>query len=380
LDWVFLNTPTFFIRDPGKYPDLVHATKRNPRSNLKDPDMFWDFFSSNPETVHQIMMIFSDRGTPDGFHQQHGFGGTTFKWCKEDGTFHYVKVHVKYEDGVKTLSAADATRLAGEDPDYGTRKLFDAIEAGNFPEWVVYIQMMTLEQAEGVYRHIAFDVTKIWPHAEFPLRPIGRLVLNKNPENFFDEIEQLGFAPAHMIPYIEPSPDPLLQSRLFIYPDTQRYRLGVNNQQLPCNAPIYKVANFQRAGTASSVSQGSRPNYLSSIPSLSFAGPPNAIDSQINDNNRHERFDGTVYRELTIISVDDFVQPRALWNYWNDSEKEAFISNVSGSLIHIKNPDILVNQLLVFYQVDPEIARRIYDRIVGVNQRMDLPPWMNIRF
>ncbi|KAJ7802092.1 catalase [Mycena olivaceomarginata] len=362
LDWVCLNTPTFFIRDPAKYPDLVHATKRNPRTNLKDHDMYWDFFSSNPETVHQIMMILSDRGTPDGFHQQHGFGGTAFKWCKEDGTFHYVKVHVKLNGQVKCLCG---NRLAGEDPDYGTRILHEAIEASNFPEWTVKIQTMTQEQAEGEYNHIAFDVTKVWPHAEFPLRPIGKLVLNKNPENCFDEIEQLGFAPAHMIPYIEPSPDPLLQCRLFIYPDTPRYRLWANNQQLPCNAPIRNVAKFQRAGTASFISQGRRPNYQSSTQSLSFDSPPNAIDSQVNNNHRHERFDGTI-----LTSIDDFVQPRALWKYWDKVEQAAFISNVSSGLGLVGSLQILYNQLLVFYQVDPEIAHLIEKTI----QRKDLPP------
>ncbi|KAJ7626526.1 catalase [Mycena polygramma] len=350
LDWVLLNTPTFFIRDPAKYPDLVHATKRNPRTNLKDPDMYWDFFSSNPETVHQIMMIFSDRGTPDGFHQQHGHGGTTFKWCKEDKTFTYVKVHVKREGGVKTLSADEATKLAGTDPDYGTRILYEAIEAGNktgeFPKWTVYIQTMKKEQAEGEYSNIAFDVTKVWPHAEFPLRPIGELVLNKNPENYFDEIEQLAFAPAHMIPYIEPSPDPLFQARLFIYSDTQRYRLGVNNQQLSCNAPSNKVSNYQRAGAASIASQGRLPNYqTSSTESFSFDGPKNAIDSQINDNTRHEKFDGTVYRALSELTSDDFVQPRTLWEKcWNKDKQTAFINNISDSLKGVKDKAIVAKQ------------------------------------
>jgi catalase len=359
-DLVLLSTPTFFIRDPGKYPDLVHATKRNPQTNLKDPDMFWDFFSSNPESVHQIMIIFSDRGTPDGFHQHHGHGGTTFKFCQDNDTFHYVKIHVKFNHGFKTLTSAEATKLAGTDPDYGTRKLFEDIDSGDFPQYTVYIQTMTAAEAEGKYRNITFDVTKIWPQAIFPLREIGRLVLNRNPQNFFDEIEQLAFAPAHLIPYIEHSPDPLLQARLFIYPDTQRYRLGVNNEQLPCNVPIRPVANFQRAGAASFVSQGSRPNILTSIPDLNFVGPRGAIDSQIKDNHRHERFDGTAFRDLTFISADDFEQPRDLWlRVWNDEKRQAFVDNVAESLILVKDSRIQDNQLLVFRQVDPYLADRV---------------------
>ncbi|KIK57498.1 hypothetical protein GYMLUDRAFT_246844 [Collybiopsis luxurians FD-317 M1] len=365
LDWVLLNTPIFFIRDPGKYPDLTHATKRNPQTNLKDHDMFWDFFSSNPETVHEILFLFSDRGTPDGYHQEHGHAGTTFKWCKEDGTFHYVKLHVKAVGGFKTLTAAQATTLAGTNPDYGTQKLYEAIKNGDNPTYTVYIQTMTLEQAQGQYRNIALDVTKVWPHAMFPLREIGRIVLNKNPENYFDEIEQLAFAPAHLIPYIEHSPDPLLQARLFMYPDTQRYRLGVNNKQLPCNTPIPKFVNFQRAGAASFVSQGSRPNYLSNIfQPLKFDGPTGAIDSQIRNNHRQEHFDGSVYRDLSEITVDDFVQPRDLWlRVWNDKERETFVENVSEHLKLVQNKTIQYNQLLIFCHVNEDLAARVASAI-----------------
>ncbi|KAF8808764.1 catalase [Phlegmacium glaucopus] len=379
FDWVLLNTPTFFIRDPAKYPDLVHVTKRNSRSNLKDPDMLWDFFSQNTETAHQVMMIFSDRGTPDGFHQQHGFSGTTFKLCKTVSAkptqtdFVYFKLHVKTKE-VKTLTAAQATVLAGTDPDYGTRKLYDAIEAHKFPEWTVSIQTMKPTDAMGKYKHIAFDVTKVWPHTDFPLREIGKLVLNKNPENYFDEIEQLAFSPSHLIPYIEPSPDPLLQARLFIYPDTQRYRLGVNNQ----------VANYQRAGAASVSSQGGRPNYMSSTQGLKFDGPPGAIDSQIMDNKRHELFDGTAYRDLSIAAPSDYLQPAKLWEIMKrDQKDDTFVENVSGSLKLVKNRNIVMKQRMlysacqqscylhlppsvsVFKNVDKELADRI-GMVVGV--------------
>ncbi|KAF8624970.1 hypothetical protein AX15_005609 [Amanita polypyramis BW_CC] len=349
-DWVFLNTPTFFIRDPAKYPDLVHATKRNPQTNLKDPDMFWDYFSQNPETIHQLMMIFSDRGTPNGFHHQNGFGVNTFVLSQANGDFHYVKFHLKLPNGgqVQTLTSAEAVRLAGTDPDYGTRILFNDIKAGTFPKWDVDIQVMTREQAASEqWRYIVFDVTKVWPQASFPLHKIGELVLNKNPENFFDEIEQIGFAPAHLLPYIEPTPDPLMQARLFIYPDAQRYRLGVNNGQLPTNAPLNPVANHQRAGAGVFLSQGSRPNYQSSADTLNFVGPPGAIDSQVRNSMRHEIFHGSALRDFLLPSdyADrDFVQPRALWNLFTVVEKEHFVSNVAEVLGGVHSNDIKYSQ------------------------------------
>ncbi|KAH9953690.1 catalase [Russula dissimulans] len=366
LDWVFLNTPVFFIRDPGKYADLVHATKRNPQTNLKDHDILWDFFSQNPETIHQVMILFSSRGTPDGFHQQHGHGGTTFKLVKEDESFHYVKFHVRRAAGVKTLTAAKATELAGTNPDYGTQLLYDTIKSGNFPEYTVYIQTMTPEQAAGPYGFLTLDVTKVWPHKLFPLRPIGKLVLNRNPENFFDEIEQLAFAPSNLIPYVEHTPDPLLQGRLFIYPDTQRYRLGVNNKQLPCNAPIVPIANYQRAGKASFISQGNRPNIQTSYQGLNFVGPPGAIDSQIRNNHRQEVFDGTAYRNLVLASdlTDrDFEQPRRLWHLFGATEQQNFVDNVAGNLGLVTRTEIQDAQLVVFKEVDKDLARRIAEAI-----------------
>jgi len=320
------------------------------------------------------MILFSSRGTPDGFHQQHGYGVTTFKLCLDNDDFQYVKFHVIRADGVQTLTADKATELAGTNPDYGTQLLYDAIDCGNFPEWTVYIQTMTRDQAKcDKYNYIALDVTKVWPQGDFPLREIGKLVLNQNPENFFDEIEQLAFSPSHLIPYVEHTPDPLLQGRLFIYPDTQRYRLGVNNQQLPCNAPINPVTNYQRAGKASIISQGSRPNIQTLYPGQGsgqfddFVGPPGAIDSQIRDNQRHEDFAGTVYRDLVLASdlTDrDFEQPRDLWlRVFDDTEKQNFVDNVSGHLGVVKSTKIQDRQLLVFKQVDQILANRIADAI-----------------
>ncbi|KAF8737458.1 hypothetical protein AX14_012844 [Amanita brunnescens Koide BX004] len=303
-DWVFNNTPVFFIRDPAKFPHFIHTQKRNPETHLKDADMFWDYLSQNPESIHQIMILFSDRGTPDGFQNEHGYSGHSFKWCKDDGSFVYVQVHVRADKGFKTLDNATASRLAGENPDYGTESLFNAIKSGNYPSWTVYIQTMTSEQAEK-FRYNVLDLTKIWPHAEYPLRPIGKLVLNENPKNYFAEIEQVAFSPSHLIPYIEPSADPVLQSRLFSYPDAHRYRLGVNYQQLPVNAPVVPVVNFQRDGLATYHSQGNMPNYQSSIRPLTYVRNKATLEGSANDRKRlatHESFVASAWRALSEIT------------------------------------------------------------------------------
>ncbi|KAF8874739.1 catalase [Infundibulicybe gibba] len=362
LDWVFNNTPIFFIRDPAKFPHFIHTQKRDPQTHLKNPDAFWDYLGQNPESIHQMMILFSDRGTPDGFHQQHGYSGHTYKWLKDDGSFVYVQIHLRVEGGFKTLDNATAVKLAGENPDYGTELLFNTIEAGKFPTWNAYIQTMTPDQAEQ-FRYNILDLTKVWPHGDYPLRPFGKLVLNENPQNYFAEIEQIAFSPSHTIPYLEPSADPVLQSRLFSYPDTHRHRLGTNYQQLPVNAPIVPVANFQRDGPMSFISQGNRPNYQSSIQPLTYAGRKATIDATVRDMEReakHENFLGGAYRELWEINELDFEQPRALWaKVWNDQQREAYVRNVAGHFGSVKSAEVRNRQLSVWAAVDQGLADRI---------------------
>ncbi|KAF8737448.1 hypothetical protein AX14_012838 [Amanita brunnescens Koide BX004] len=363
-DWVFNNTPVFFIRDPAKFPHFIHTQKRNPETHLKDANMFWDYLSQNPESIHQILILFSDRGTPNGYHNQHGYSGHTFKWSKDDGSFVYVKVHVRTNNpgGFETLNDETATRLAGENPDYGIQLLVNAIKSGNFPSWTVYIQTMTPEQAEK-FRYNVLDLTKIWPHAEFPLRPIGKLVLNENPKNYFAEIEQAAFSPSHLIPYIEPSADPVLQSRLFSYPDTHRHRLGVNYQQLPVNAPKVEVVNFQRDGFATYKSQGNRPNYQSSVEPLNYVAYRQTLEGSANDRERlqkHESFIGVAWRSLSEITELDFEQPRALWKtVWDNEKREAYVQNVAGHIKNVTEPKILDRQLSVYAAVDQDLSDRI---------------------
>ena len=261
-DMVGNNTPVFFIRDPSKFPDFIHTQKRNPQTNCKDPNMFWDFLSLVPESAHQVTILFSDRGTPDGFRHMHGYGSHTFKWVNEKGEGFWVKFHFHTDSGVKNLTASEAGKITSQDGDYATRDLFDHIASGKSATWSMKVQVMP-EADAAKYKWNVFDVTKVWPHGDYPLIDVGKMVLNRNPDNYFAEVEQSAFAPVHMVPGIEPSPDKMLQGRLFSYADTHRHRLGVNYQQIPVNCPYRsRVINGQRDGFMQvNGNQGSRPNY-----------------------------------------------------------------------------------------------------------------------
>ncbi|KAJ8508330.1 hypothetical protein ONZ45_g9388 [Pleurotus djamor] len=368
-DWVFNNTPIFFIRDPAKFPHFIHTQKRDPQTHLKDADMFWDYLGQNPESIHQMMILFSDRGTPDGVDSMHGYSGHTFKWLKNDGTFVYVQVHVRADQGFKTLDGPTAHKLTADNPDYSTEKMFNRIEKGDYPSWTVYIQTMTPEQAES-FRYNILDLTKVWPHAQYPLRPIGKVVLNKNPVNYFAEIEQAAFSPSHLVPYIEPSADPVLQSRLFSYPDTHRHRLGTNYHQIPVNKPIVPIANFQRDGPMTIDNQGNRPNYQSSIQPLSYVSNKGTLEAGCRDEermHRHENFIGGAFRDLGEITELDFEQPRALWQkVWNDQQREAYVQNVAGHFGGVKSTVVRDRQLSVWAAVDQGLSDRIA-KAVGAN-------------
>lgn len=356
LDWVFNNTPVFFIRDPAKFPHFIHTQKRDPQSHLKDPDMFWDYLSQNPESIHQVMILFGDRGIPNGYHHQHGYSGHTFKFVNKEGKFTYVQIHVRADGGFKYLTAEKATEVAGTNADYGIQSMFEAIESGQNPSWTVYIQTMTAEQAEK-FRYNILDLTKIWPHKDYPLQPIGKLVLDENPQNYFAEIEQAAFSPSHLVPGIEPSADPVLQSRLFSYPDTHRHRLGTNYQQLPVNAPIVPVANFQRDGGMTFISQGARPNYQSSIAPLTYK-------KKGYETVKHEKWLGHAQAHLGEINELDFEQPRALWQkVFDDGAKDRFVNNVAGHLGSCKSKVVIERQLSVFAAVDQGLGDRLAQKI-----------------
>lgn len=339
-DLVGNNTPIFFIRDPILFPSFIHTQKRNPATHLKDADMFWDFITLRPETTHQVSFLFSDRGTPDGYRHMNGYGSHTFKLVNEKGEAVYCKFHYKTDQGIKNLSAKRADELSGSDPDYAIRDLYNAILSGNYPSYTMYIQVMTYKEAEK-WEFNPFDLTKVWPHAEFPLIPVGRMTLDRNPSNYFAEVEQLAFSPANMVPGIEPSPDKMLQGRLFSYNDTHRHRLGANYHQIPVNCPYRaRVRNYQRDGPMTiDDNQKGAPNYFPN----SFSGPVdcrNYGECKFNvsgDVNRYSSADednftqvGTFFRKVLneeerqhlvenianhIVNAQDFLQERAIHNF-----------------------------------------------------------------
>ncbi|GAA93624.1 uncharacterized protein L969DRAFT_55797 [Mixia osmundae IAM 14324] len=351
-DLVYNNTPIFFLRDPAKFPHFIHTQKRDPQSHLKDADMFHDYLSQNPEAIHQVMILFGDRGVPDGYRFMHGYSGHTHKFVNKNGDFVYTQIHLRSDQGVKFLTQAKAVELAGANPDYAGQDLFEAIENGHFPSWTMYVQTMTPDQAEK-FRYNILDLTKTWSHKEYPLRKVGKMTLNENIQNYFQEVESVAFAPSHLIPGIEPSADPVLQSRLFSYPDTHRYRLGVNYQQLPVNRPVSEVANFQRDGAAAFYNQGSRPNYQSSIQTLSYVKRPYTMTT-------HEVFLGAAAADLSEVTELDFEQPRDLWQrVFDDAAKDRFVDNISGHLSGAKKPEIRQRMLSVFAAVDQDLSNRI---------------------
>jgi catalase len=354
-DLVGNNTPIFFIRDPILFPSFIHTQKRNPVTHLKDPDMFWDFISLRPETIHQVSFLFSDRGTPDGFRHMHGYGSHTFKMVNADGKAVYCKFHFKTDQGIKNLDAAKAHELTANDPDYAIRDLYNSIAKGEFPSWTFKIQVMTFEQAES-FRFNPFDLTKVWPQKEFPLIPVGRFVLDRNPKDYFAEVEQIAFNPAHMIPGIETSPDKMLQGRLFSYPDTHRHRLGTNYLHLPVNCPYRsKTLNYQRDGPmAFNTDFAGYPNYFPN----SFSGPdnvPDALESTF-------QVSGDVARYNTADD-DNITQVATFWdNVLNEEERERLVQNIAG---HLKNAQLFIQDRVLenFTQVHAEYGRRLREAL-----------------
>lgn len=349
------HVPIFFIRDPMLFTSFVHTQKRNPKTNLRDPDMFWDFMSLRPETIHHLTFLFTDRGTPDGYRHMNGYGSHTFKLVNDKGEAVYCKFHHKTNQGIKSLRAEEAERLTSVDPDYATRDLYNAIADGNFPSWTTYIQVMTFEEAER-FRWNPFDLTKVWPHSEFPLIPVGRITLNRNPKNYFAEVEQAAFDPSNMVPGVEPSPDKMLQARLFAYPDTHRHRIGTNYLQIPVNCPFNaKVKNYNRDGPqVFDDNQGGAPNYFPN----SFSGPI--------DHPRYVESKWTVTGDVGRYNSDDddnFTQCATFWKkVLTPDERTEVIKNIVNHLINTQE-FIQKRMFRIFSQVDPDYGRRVEEQL-----------------
>lgn len=353
-DIVGNNTPIFFIRDPMFFPSFIHTQKRNPVTHLKDHDMFWDFISLRPETTHQVMFLFSDRGIPDGYRFMNGYGSHTFKLVNNKGEASYCKFHYKTDQKIKNLATETAGALSADDPDYSIRDLYNAIKRGEFPSWTFHVQIMTFEQAEK-WEFNPFDLTKIWPHSEFPLIPVGKLVLNENPKNYFTDVEQIAFSPSHLVPGIEASPDKMLQGRLFAYPDTHRHRLGANYLQIPVNCPYARINNYQRDGPQNiSTNDNGAPNYYPN----SFSGP-----EQDPKHKAHVFSTSGDVARYNSSDEDNFTQPNLFWtNVLNAEEKQRLVDNIGG---HLSGASEFIQKRALenFTKVNADFGKRLGEKL-----------------
>jgi catalase len=349
-DLVGNNTPIFFIRDAIKFPDFIHTQKRDPRTHLKNSNAVWDFWSLSPESLHQVTYLMGDRGLPATLRHMNGYGSHTFKWVNAEGEAVWVKYHFKTEQGVKNMAADVAAQLAGENPDYHTEDLFNAIDQGDFPKWKLYVQIMPLEDA-NTYRFDPFDVTKVWSHKDYPLIEVGQMVLNRNPENYFAEVEQATFSPGTLVPGIEPSPDKMLQGRLFAYSDAHRYRVGANHNQLPINRPKVEVNNYQRDGKMRADDNGGRSvNYEPN----SYGGPTESPEAKIS------AFPVMGVAESVAYDHDDhYTQAGDLYRLMDDEERTRLVETIVGAMKPVERDDIKLRQILHFYNADAEYGERI---------------------
>ena len=348
------NLPVFFIRDAIKFPDMVHAFKGAPDSNMPSAssahNRFWDFISLTPESTHMITWLFSDRGTPNSYRMQEGFGVNTYVWVNAEGGAVYVKYHWKPKLGVQNLDRHEATRLAGVDPDYLVRDLHDTIASGGEVLYELCVQLMDIAD-ELKQDFDPLDATKTWSEEKFPLMPVGKMVLNRNPENFFNEVEQAAFCPAATVPGIEFSADKLLQGRTFSYTDTQRYRIGANYLQLPINRPQVPVNNNQRDGSMQIGEFSGQVNYEPSsldpdVPGEALAGNPYV-----------HRIEGEVTRQK-IMLTDDFTQGGERYRSLSKMDQEHLVDNLVADLMNIDRP---IQQRMVgnLTNADPELGRLV---------------------
>ena len=337
-DLVGNNTPVFYFRDPLKFPDLNHAVKRDPKTNMRSAQNKWDFLTSLPEAIHQITIDMSDRGIPYSYRHMHGFSSHAYSFINKEGKRYWVKFHFKTQQGIKNLTDEEAAAIIAKDRESSQKDLFEAIERGDFPKWDMKIQIMTEEQANASKRN-PFDLTKTWSQKEYPLIDVGVLELNRNPENYFAEVEQSAFSPSTIVPGIGFSPDRMLQGRLFSYTDTQRYRLGVNYASIPVNAPKFKANTYHRDGYMRVESNGSKVEYEPNSQGewkeqREYAEPPLNIY-------------GDAYRYDHREDDDDYyTDARALFNLMTDAQKQVLFENTARDmngvtkevqLRHIKN-------------------------------------------
>lgn len=359
-DLVGNNTPVFFIKDPIKFPDFIHSQKRLPGSGLRDHTMQWDFWTLRPETAHQVTWLMGDRGIPRTWRHMDGFGSHTYQWINAEGERFWVKYHFKTDQGIEFLTAADAERLAGSDPDFHRADLYQAIERGEFPSWTLHVQVMPVDEAEG-YRFNPFDLTKTWSQKDYPLIKVGTWTLDRNPRNFFGEIEQATFAPSNVVPGIGFSPDKMLLGRVFSYADAHRYRVGVNHGQLPVNAPKSRVDSYSKEGAMTySFNDPSVPVYAPN----SFGGP-HADPERAGDDGMWNFGTEAVRAEyITHAEDDDFGQAGTLVReVLDDAERERLVGNIVGHILG-GTSEALYERIFEYWRnVDADLGKKIEEGV-----------------
>jgi catalase len=343
-DLVGNNTPVFFVRDPYKFPDFIRTQKRDPKTNMRVPTAMWDFWSLSPESLHQVTILFSDRGLPKSYRNMNGYGSHTYSFLNDKDERFWVKFHLKTKQGIEILTDDEAAQIVAGDRESHQRDLFNAIEKGEYPQWRFCIQIMPEKDADKPWYN-PFDLTKVWPHGDYPLIDVGTVTLNRNPENYFAEVEQSSFSPANIVQGISHSPDKMLQFRIFSYADAHRYRLGVNYETLPVNKPQCPVHTYHRDGAMrfdgnSGGAVNYEPNSMGGpVEDHRYVEPPLAISG---DAGRYNHREGN----------DDYKQPGDLFRLMTPDQKKRLFANFAAAMSTVPR-EIQLRQIHHFHKADP---------------------------
>jgi len=354
-DLVGNNTPVFFVRDASKFQDFIHSQKRLPDTGMRSNDMQWDFWTLSPESAHQVAILMSDRGTPRTLRHMNGYGSHTFSWVNETGERFWVKYHFKTVQGTENFTDDEAAAMTAEDPDFHRRDLRVAIDGGELPEWRLEVQIMPFADAAD-YRFNPFDLTKVWPHGDYPPIQVGRMVLDRNPANFFAEVEQAGFSPANLVPGIGLSPDKMLMGRIFSYHDTHLHRIGANYEQLPINAPKVPVHSYNKDAPMAYHHSGSQPVYAPN----SHGGPQ--ADPTTNPDLGWSVEAGELgrYAYEKHAEDDDFGQPGTMYReVMNDTDRDHLVTNIVGHASNDVSAEVQLRVIAYWTNVDAQLGARV---------------------
>ncbi len=363
-DLVGNNTPVFFIRDPLKFPDLNHAVKRDPYTGMRSAENNWDYWTLLPEALHQITIVMSERGIPRSYRHMHGFGSHTFSFINADRERFWVKFHLRTQQGIENLTDAEAQAVIGGDRESHHRDLLHSIDAGVFPRWTMFVQIMTEDEADACGFN-PFDLTKIWPKGEFPLIEVGEFELNRNPDNFFQDVEQAAFSPANVVPGIGFSPDRMLQGRLFSYGDTQRYRLGVNHAQIPVNAPRCPMHSYHRDGAMRVDGNGGRSTHYSPNSRGALQAQPDFSEPPLRNHGAAARWN---HRE----DDDYFSQPRALFRLMSPEQRQVLFDNTARAINGASQP-IIDRHIANCASADPAYAQGVEEAVARLRRDRSEP-------